>query len=159
MKDRARAAAAGRALLLAALLSSCSLFQQLSFEQPSLRLRALEVTEIDLEGVSVVLWLEVFNPNDYDITTIRVDADLELEEAHFGSAVLEESVVLAGASTTTVKVPAEFEWEGIGVGARALLLHGSLNYDLETRLRVKTSLGSRTVKLGNRGEVEIWNRD
>jgi LEA14-like dessication related protein len=157
MSDVARLAAAGRACLLAALLSSCSLVQQLSFEKPTLRLTAVEITDIDLSGVAVVLWLEVFNPNDYDISTLRIDAELELEGTQFGNALLEESVVLAGASRTTVKIPAEFEWQGIGAGARALLQRGSLSYDLETRLRVKTSLGTRTVNLGNRGEVDVWN--
>lgn len=144
-------------LLLCCLLSSCSLFRQLSFEEPSVRLTALGITEIGLSGVSVDLWLEVFNPNDYDIRTTWIEAELELEGTHFGTATYAEPVVLAAAANTEFKIPAEFSWEGIGAGARALLRSGSLNYELKTRLKVKTSLGSHTVSLGNRGEVEVWN--
>ncbi len=147
----------GQTIALAALLAGCSLFRQLSFERPSLRLSAIQVTEIDLSGVSVVLWLDVFNPNDYDIRTTRVEADLNLEDVHFGNATWEESIVLGAASTTTVKLPADFSWEGIGAGARALLQRGKVSYDLDARLHVVTSFGSRTVSLGQRGVVDILN--
>ena len=146
-----------RLLLLSLLLVSCSFFRQLSFEEPSVRLTRLEITDVDLSGVSVNLWLEVFNPNDYDISTTWIEAELDLEGTDFGSATYAESAVLIATDNTTVKIPAEFSWEGIGAGARALLQRGSLNYELKTRLKVKTSLGSHTVNLGNRGEVEIWN--
>jgi LEA14-like dessication related protein len=137
------------------LVCSCATLQQLRFEKPSLELETLEITGLGASGVSMVLWLDVFNPNDYDIRTTRVEADLDLEDTHFGSAMLEESVRLAASSHTTVRVPAEFSWEGIGAGARALLDRGAVNYALETKLRVDTSLGGRTLSFRNRGEVPI----
>jgi LEA14-like dessication related protein len=136
---------------------SCSLFRQLSFEEPSVRLTRLEITDIDLSGVSVNLWLEVFNPNGYDIRTTWIEAELDIEGTDFGQATHAESVILIAADNTIVTIPADFTWEGIGVGARALLQRGSVNYDLKTRLKVKTSLGNHTVTIGNRGEVDVWN--
>ncbi len=146
---------AGVLLVSSLLACSCATLQQLRFERPTLELEALEITSLGLSGVSLVLWLDVYNPNDYDIRTTRVDVALDLEETHFGSALLEESVRLAAAAHTRVRVPAEFTWEGVGAGARALLERGAVKYALETRLRVDTSVGGRTLSFRNRGEVPI----
>ncbi len=137
------------------ILGSCATLKQLSFERPSLQLDAIEITGLNLEGVSLVLWLDVYNPNGYEIRTTRVDAELQLEDTRFGSALLEENVPLAPAAHTLVKIPAAFTWQGIGAGARALLESGKVDYELDTRLRVETSLGSRTLNIGHRGQVPI----
>ena len=142
------------ALLLVA-LAGCATLRQLQFETPTVRLETLEITNIDFSGGSLVLWLDVYNPNDYEIRTTRVDASLDLEDTHFGNATFDGSVALAAASHTLVKIPAEFAWEGIGAGARALLQRGAVDYELETKLRVETDLGGRDVTLKNRGEVPI----
>lgn len=137
------------------LLASCATLRQLHFEQPTVELQAIEVTGIGLSGGSLLLVLEVFNPNDYDIRTTRVEASLELEETHFGNATLEGDETLVAGSHTLVEIPAEFTWEGVGAGARALLGRGSLRYELESRLQVETPLGGHTVTLRNRGDVPI----
>jgi LEA14-like dessication related protein len=143
------------ALLAVLSLTACATLRQLQFERPSVEFDALEIVGLDVEGVSVILWLEVFNPNDFDIRTTRIEADLDLEDTHFGSALWEGEEVLAAASRTTVRIPANFTWEGLGAGARALLGRGSLGYELETRLSLSTSFGIRSVKLTNRGEVPV----
>jgi LEA14-like dessication related protein len=143
------------ALSLATSLASCAALRQLHFERPSIAFDALEIVGLDIDGVSVVLWLEVFNPNDYDIRTTRIEADLDLEDTHFGSALWEDEVVLDAGSRTTVRIPAAFTWEGLGAGARALLGRGSLAYELETKLSLDTSFGHRSVRLTNRGEVPV----
>jgi LEA14-like dessication related protein len=141
--------------MLATALAACATLSQLRFEKPTLELTAVEVNGLDLNGVSLTLWLDVFNPNDYDIPTTRVEADLDLENTPFGYALLEESVVLASAAHTRVAIPARFSWEGIGAGARALLDRGQVAYRLESRLQVQTRMGGRTLSFQNRGEVPI----
>ncbi len=141
--------------LLAVPLASCATLKHLRFEQPTVDLKAIEIAGVDVSGGSLVLVLDVFNPNDYDIRTTGVEASLDLEDTHFGTAVLEGDETLVANSRTEVEIPAEFTWEGVGAGARALLGRGALRYHLETRLRVETSMGGRTVTLRNRGEVPL----
>jgi len=136
-------------LAVTASLFSCATLRHLSFEQPSVELDAVEIVGLDLDGVSLVLWLDVYNPNDYEIQTSRLDAALDLESTHFGSATLHDNTSLAAISHTLVKVPASFSWEGVGAAARALLRRGTVDYDLET------SLGARTVSLRHRGEAKV----
>ncbi len=134
---------------------SCATLKHLRFEKPTIEFDALEISGVSFEGGSLVLWLEIYNPNDYEIRTTWVESTLHLEGTRFGTAVLEESVTLAAASNTTVKIPATFTWKGIGAGARALLDRGAVDYLLETRIKVQTSLGGHTVSFENKGEVPI----
>jgi len=142
-------------VLAAAVVCSCAAFQQLRFEEPTVELDSVEITGLGLSGVSMNVWLDVFNPNDFVIGATRIEADLQLEETHFGSALLEEDVEIAPASHTRVRIPASFTWDGIGAGVRALLVNGVVDYQLESKLRVRTSLGARNLSFKSRGEVPI----
>lgn len=146
-----------RAILatLALPLAACAILQQVRFERPSVELESVEVTGLALSGGSLTLWLDVYNPNGYELRTTRVEAELDLEDTHFGNALLEEVVVLAPASHTPVAVPVTFTWEGVGAGARALLQRGALNYALDAKFRIDISGGRRTIGLRSRGEVAI----
>ncbi len=130
----------------------------MSFERPTVELDALELTALDLDGASLKLWLDVYNPNGYELRTTRIEADLDLEDTHLGSASLEKAIVLAPLAHTVVELPARVSWEGLGAGARALLERGAVDYVLDTRLRVNTSLGNRTVRFRTHGEVPILDR-
>ena len=142
-------------ILAMAISCSCAVFQQLRFEEPTVELDSVEITGLGFSGVSLTIWLDVFNPNDYQIGATRIEADLQLEDTHFGSALLEEDVEIAPSSHTRVRIPARFTWEGVGTGVRALLVRGVVDYELEAKLRVETSLGARDMSFQSRGEVSI----
>ena len=57
----------------AVLLGSCATLRQLSFERPTVELDMVEISGLDLYGVSLVLLLDVYNPNAYEIQTTRID--------------------------------------------------------------------------------------
>lgn len=135
--------------------ASCATLQQLSFGRPTVELDTVEISSLDLDGFSLILWLDVYNPNSYEIRTSRIETSLDLEGTHFGSAALDRAVPLAPASHTVVKLPASFTWDGVGAAARAILSSGTVNYDLDTRLRVRTSLGERNFGFRHQGEVQV----
>lgn len=139
-------------LLLVGATASCSLFRRVSFERPTVDLAAVEVTGIGLTGGSLNLVLAVYNPNRYDLRTARVEIGIDLEDTHFGDALLESAILLPAESHATVDVPLTFTWEGVGAGARALLGRGSVRYALDGRIVADTPVGSRGVDLETRGD-------
>lgn len=141
--------------LLALTLAACAILRQVQFERPRVELDSVDVTGLDLSGGSLSLWLDVYNPNGYEFRTIRVEAGLDLEDTHFGDALLDEVVALAPLSHTLVEVPVSFTWEGVGAGARALLQRGALTYQLDTNFRIDISGSRRTLAFRSRGEVAI----
>ena len=141
--------------LLAPTLAACAILQQVQFEPPQVELDCVDVTGLDLAGGSLSLWLDVYNPNGYELRTLRVEAALDLEDTHFGDALLEEVVTLAPLSQTRVELPVSFTWEGVGAGARALLRRAAVTYQLDTSFRIDISGSSRTLGFRSRGEVAI----
>ena len=138
------------------LLTGCAtVLQQLQFSRPSLDLETIQVTGISFTGGSVDLILDVFNPNSYDLNTMRVEAGIDLEGTHFGDVSWEEPVTLPSGEHTTVRVPLSFTWSGVGAGARGLLTRGTVNYVLDTRLFLDTPLGDRAVGFETSGEVPL----
>lgn len=136
-------------------MGSCASLRRLAFEAPTIRLEAVEINALGFSGGSLTLLIEVDNPNAYDIRTTRVEAMLELEDTHFGTASLDEAFVLRGAASTTVEVPVDFTWEGVGVAARALFERGSVNYALDSRFWIDVAPESRTLSFRTRGRADL----
>jgi len=145
----------GSVAMISILLGSCATVQRLRFQQPTASLEGVEITGIGLKGGSLRLLLDVYNPNSYDIHTVRVDAGLDIEDVHFGDARIDERITLAQSSTTRVPVPVRFTWEGVGAGARGLLGHGSVRYVLDSTIYVDTPLGDRRIMIQTSGEVPL----
>ncbi len=151
----ARAGLVTVSLFLALTLPACALFKRFSFEPPTVRLEAVEVTRLDLLGGSLQLQLALYNPNAYELRGSQLNATLELEDTHFGEAVSSGVARLAPEAHTWVMVPLGFTWEGVGAAARALLHRGAVAYRLTGRLLVQTPAGERWVPVELKGEVTV----
>ncbi len=136
-------------------LLSCSLTQRLRFEAPSARLTGVTITGLGLSGGSLELKLDVLNPNSYTLRSTRLQVAIDLENTPFGSAALDRALELPPTSHSEVRVPLTFTWSGVGVGARAILSKGSLNYGLTGRILVDSPLGERSVDLRTNGVVAV----
>lgn len=147
-----RAARVGVVLLLA---GCATLGRALRFEQPQVELQEIRVTGLGLSGGTLDLALDVFNPNDYRLRSTRLAVGIDLEDVHFGDALLERPVELPGGQHTLVTLPVTFEWAGVGAGARALLTRQGIRYGLTGTVGLDTPLGARDVKLHGAGEVPL----
>ena len=143
----------GAALALA--VSGCAVLNRVSFEPPTASLRSVSVTGLGLKGGSLDLELDVYNPNAYELRSPRVDVTIDLEQTHFGQAMLERALRLPAQSHSTVTVPLSFTWQGVGAGARALLGKGSVNYGLTGHILVEAPFGERTATVGTNGTVTV----
>jgi LEA14-like dessication related protein len=148
----------GRACWLAvvAALSACATVSRaLRFEEPQVHLQEIHVTGLGLTGGTLDLALDVFNPNDYRLRSTRLSVGIDLEDVHFGEALLERAVELPAGQHTLVTLPVTFEWAGVGAGARALLTRQGIRYGLTGTVGLDTPLGARDVKLRGTGEVPL----
>lgn len=125
------------------------------FERPTAELDAIQITGIGIMGGSLNLLLDVYNPNSYDLQTVRVDAGIDLEQSHFGDISVEKDVVLPSRQHAVVELPVSFTWAGVGAGARGLLERGSVQYSLDARVRLYTPVGEHTVGFRDAGVVPL----
>lgn len=141
---------------LVALVAGCAtLGRALHFTQPDVTLQEVRITGLGLTGGTLDLALDVFNPNDYRLRSTRLSVGIDLEDVHFGDALLEVPVELPPGQHTLVTLPVTFEWAGVGAGARALLSRQGMRYGLTGVVGLDTPLGARDVKLRGAGEVPL----
>ncbi len=138
-----------------AAVACASLQQALRFQEPSVQLQEIRVTGLGLSGGTLDLELDVFNPNEFRLRTLRMELGIDLEQVHFGDAVLESAIELPSQQHTLVTVPVRFEWAGVGAGARGLLTRQAIRYGLSGVATLGTPIGDRRVGLHGSGEVPL----
>lgn len=132
-----------------------TLGQALRFQEPDIKLQEIRVTGLGLTGGSLDLALDVFNPNDYRLRTTRLELGIDLEDVHFGDALLETPLELPSQQHSPVTVPVQFEWAGVGAGARALLSRQAVRFGLTGVATLSTPVGDRRVQVHGSGEVPL----
>ncbi len=144
-----------RLSVAAVFLSACATLRNLAFTEPDLQLQEIDVTGIGFTGGTFDLVFDVYNPNDYRIRSTRLEVGIDLEDTHFGDALLERPLDLSPSNHSRVVVPVRFEWAGLGAGAKGLLTHKTVGFGVTGRVFLDTPLGDKTVTLKGRGNVPL----
>ena len=138
------------------MVAGCAtLGQALRFQEPDIKLQEIRVTGLGLTGGALDLALDVFNPNGYRLRTTRLELGIDLEDVHFGDALLETPLELPSQQHSPVTVPVQFEWAGVGAGARALLSRQAVRFGLTGVATLSTPVGDRRVQVHGSGEVPL----
>lgn len=142
-------------VVLVLFINGCATVQRLQFEQPDFDLTAVRVDGLGLTGGSLTLFVDVDNPNSYDLRTAQIDLAIDFEGTRFGEAFLDGSTRFGSHTVTPIELPLSFNWGGVGAGARALLERGAIGYTMATKLTVDTPLGDHAIEMTTRGNVPV----
>jgi LEA14-like dessication related protein len=142
-------------MVLVLFVNACATVQQFQFEEPGFDLTSVRIDGLGLTGGSLTLFVDVDNPNSYDLRTAQIDLAIDFEDTRFGEAFLDGSTRFSSQSVTPIELPLSFSWGGVGAGARALLERGAIGYTLATKLTVDTPLGDHPIEMTTRGNVPV----
>ena len=137
------------------LLAGCATVGHLSFTEPTVELKQINITGLGLSGGTLDLVFDVYNPNAYRLRSTRTEISLDLEGEHFGDALLERPLDLSPTNHSQVIVPVRFDWAGIGAGARGLLRRKAIGYGVTGAVLLDTPVGERRVAVRGAGEVPL----
>jgi LEA14-like dessication related protein len=139
-----------------AIAASCATLRSaLSFQEPQVALEEINITGLGLTGGTFDLVFDVYNPNGYRLRSTRLEVGLDLEDVHFGDALVDKPLDLSPENHNRVVVPVRFEWAGVGAGARALLARQGIRYGLSGAVLLDTPVGERRVGLRATGDVPL----
>jgi hypothetical protein len=125
------------------------------FDEPVIQLQEVRITGIGLTGGTLDLALDAFNPNEFTLRSTRLELGIDLENVHFGDALLETPVELPAQQHTLVVVPVRFEWAGVSAGARGLLMKQAIAFMLTGTAFLDTPIGNRRVRVQGSGNVPL----
>jgi LEA14-like dessication related protein len=148
-----RAAALVAAL---ALLAGCG-----SVKEPEIEFQGLQLAGVGLGGGTVLVNLEVKNPNRFGFTAEDLDYELFLRNPSAGEGDSAWTRIAAGRyderfevgsfDTRALQIPVQFTFSSLGGAGRQILQTGSVQYRATGSVNVKSGLGSRRLPFRKTG--------
>jgi len=150
-----RASTVGVLVLSTAISACATLRNAINFEQPQIGLQEIDITGFGLQGGTLDLVFDVYNPNQYRLRSTRLEVGLELAGTDFGDALIDKPLDLSPQNHSRVVMPVRFTWAGVGAAARSLLQSQALPYGITGAVILDTPVGSRRVQLQSTGTVPL----
>jgi LEA14-like dessication related protein len=146
------------AITLAAATAGCASLARQAFQEPVVSVRDVRLTGIGLNGGSVDVSLNVYNPNNYRLDATRVTYQLVFDTVTFATGAITERQTVQGRDTLRVTIPVSFSYRGVGEAGRQILGTGSVNYRLLGDVTVGTPVGPFTVPYSTTGRFSTLGR-
>jgi LEA14-like dessication related protein len=131
----------------------CSVLGRQAFKEPVVNLRDVKIRGIVLNGGSLDVLLNVYNPNGYrlDATRLTYKVALAGDSITLASGALDSRFTVQNNDSTTVTIPVSFTYAGIGAAGRSLLSTGSVNYHVLGDVTVGSPVGNFTIPYSSQG--------
>lgn len=150
-------------LLLPLVISACG---GSVFKQPQVTLENVQLGGLGLRGGTLLVNLEVVNPNRFALNANQLSYELALRDpdveddnswVDFATGSYDIPFAVAAGDTANVQIPIEFTYAGIGGAANALLRSGTFTYRASGTVDVRTPLGTHAVPFQRRGTVALMS--
>lgn len=154
MVSRTRLAAA--ALAVFAIAGCASLGALGGFREPVVTFKDLRVRGLGLTGGSLDAYLNVYNPNGFRLDATRLSYKVLVGENELGTGILDSRFNVQEKDSTTIRIPVDFTYSGIGAAARQMMQGGSVPYTVNGDVTVATPLGNFTVPYSGTGRFSAF---
>lgn len=144
------------ALTVFAIAGCASLGLGGAFQQPIVSFKDLRVRGLGLSGGSLDAYLNVYNPNGYRLDATRLTYTVSVENNQLGTGALDSRFTVQDKDSTTVRIPIEFTYAGIGGAARQMMQSGSVPYTVTGDVTVATPAGNFTVPYSGTGRFSAF---
>src|SRR5712675_3107234 len=84
------------------------------FQQPIVNFKDLRVRGLGLSGGSLDAYLNVYNPNGYRLDATRLTYTVSVDQNQLGTGALDQRFAVQNHDSTTVRIPIDFTYAGIG---------------------------------------------
>lgn len=136
-----------------------------AFQQPEVTLDSVRLGGLGLTGGTLLVNLQVVNPNRFALNADRLSYQLALRDPReeesdttwidFSSGIHDVPFSVGGGDTARVQVPVEFTYAGLGSAANSLLRSGTFRYRATGVVDVRTPLGGYDVPFRKLGTITL----
>ncbi len=140
------------ASLAGALLAGCATLGRRVFEQPVVTFKDVSLRGVGLQGGSLDVLLNVYNPNRFRLDATRLTYRVMVDSTPLGNGALDQRFVVQSGDSATVRLPVQFTFAGLGAAGRQLLRSGAVNYRVLGDVTVSTPIGSFTRPFDRTGQ-------
>jgi LEA14-like dessication related protein len=147
----------GVAALSVFAIAGCASLGFGGFKQPIVSFKDLQVRGLGLTGGSLDAYLNVYNPNGFRLDATRLTYNVTVGNNNpLGTGVIDSRFAVQSNDSTTVRIPIDFTYAGIGAAARQMMQSGSVPYTVTGDVTVGTPLGNFTVPYTGTGRFSAF---
>lgn len=144
--------AAAVALVAGAAASGCATIGRQVFTNPVVSFKDVQFNGLGLQGGSLDVILNVYNPNHYGLSAQRLDYQVLVDSTQLGTGAITKSFGVGGGDSAEVHLPVTFSYAGLGSAGRALMARGVVNYRVLGNITVGTPIGNFTRPFDRAGQ-------
>lgn len=143
-------------LVVLLLLPACAAV----FEQPEVELAGIRLAGLGISGGTVVVRLNVANPNGYalDASGLTYDVDLQTRDGddwlNLADGTFQDAVRVEAHDSASVEIPVAFSYGGLGSALRSLMDYGTVRYRIQGRIAVRSPM-RREIPYNHAGSVTV----
>ena len=153
MSRRTKLAAAALAVFA---IAGCASLGMGGFKEPIVTLKDLRVRGLGITGGSIDAYLNVYNPNGFKLDATRLTYKVLVGDNPLGTGVLDSRFTVQNNDSTTVRIPIDFTYAGIGAAGRQMMQSGSVPYTVTGDVTVGTPLCNFTVPYTGSGRFSAF---
>jgi len=132
------------ALAAAVVGAGCASLGRRVFEEPVVTFKGVQINGLGMSGGALDVLLNVYNPNGFDLNATRFTYRLMVDSTELGTGAIDQRFTVQDNDSTTVRLPINFKYAGLGEAGRQLLGSGTVNYRVLGDVTVATPLGNFT---------------
>jgi LEA14-like dessication related protein len=128
----------------------------LNLKEPEFRLDRAVVRGIGLSGGTLDLVVVIDNPNNFSLDGTRLQLGVDVEGSHLGDITYDDAFTVTAGGQSTMTLPLQFGWSGVGNAIRAALSYGELPYQLKGQATLRLPGGlHHTVSFSHEGRAPL----
>ncbi len=153
MSRRTKLAATALAVFAVA---GCASLGMGGFKEPIVTFKDLRVRGLGITGGSLDAYLNVYNPNGFKLDATRLTYKVLVGENPLGMGVLDSRFTVQNHDSTTIRIPIDFTYAGVGAAGRQMMQSGSVPYTVTGDVTVATPVGNYTVPYTGSGRFSAF---
>jgi len=144
MRKISRSTRIAMMLVAVAGIGACASLGMGGFREPIVSFKDIKVRGLGLSGGSLDAYLSIYNPNGFTLNATRLTYNVMVGQNQLGTGALSSAFAVQSGDSTTVRIPIDFTYAGIGTAATQMMQQGSVPYTITGDVTVATPLGSFT---------------
>ena len=134
-------------------MTACATLGQAVFREPVVSYKDAVITGLGITGGSLEVVLSIYNPNSFRLDGTGLTYRIAVDSVPFGNGTLSQQFAVQEGDSTTVRLPLQFTYAGVGQAGRQLIQTGSVNYNVSGDITVGTPIGTFTRPYSGRGRL------
>lgn len=122
------------------------------YSDPDLEVGRVRLTQEGSDKAPLLVAITVRNPNDYDLSSARLELALQLDDVEVGEFARDSTVPLPKSATAIIVLPLD-PAPGATHERLSVLGHGTRHFTVTGRAHLNTPFGVRIVRFAGKGDM------